>query len=215
MWEAHIERADALLAKITPAQIEDVKLRRAQEVAHSTVDKDLAVLKAFFNWCIGAQSGRIESRPSREVLQRGQLAAPISHDGGVRPASARRRKTIETSPLPRREDHPGRAHGPAPRQPVPPRWDQMDFAQPRHADSADKERPASRAAAQCDGAHDAAGAVQRSAMPDCPVRLPARDGPQGRRAGPGRQERVSHGARDSPRSKTSPGTTCGTRSPRG
>ena len=37
---------------ITPALIEDVKLRRAQEVAHATVDKDLAVLKALFNWCM-------------------------------------------------------------------------------------------------------------------------------------------------------------------
>ena len=51
VWEAHI-KASTLLAKITPALIEDVKLRRAQAVAHSTVDKDLAVLKAFFNWCI-------------------------------------------------------------------------------------------------------------------------------------------------------------------
>ena len=51
MWEAHI-KASTLLAKITPALIEDVKLRRAQEVAHTTVDKDLAVLKAFFNWCM-------------------------------------------------------------------------------------------------------------------------------------------------------------------
>ena len=38
------------LAKIRPALIEDVKLRRAQEVAHAIVDKDLAVSKAFFNW---------------------------------------------------------------------------------------------------------------------------------------------------------------------
>ena len=51
MWEAHI-KPSTLLAKITPALIEDVKLRRAQAVTHSTVDKDLAVLKAFFNWCI-------------------------------------------------------------------------------------------------------------------------------------------------------------------
>jgi site-specific recombinase XerD len=29
-----------------------LKLKRAQQVAHSTVDKDLAVLKAFFNWCM-------------------------------------------------------------------------------------------------------------------------------------------------------------------
>src|SRR5713226_4839803 len=51
VWEAHI-KASTLLAKITPALIEDVKLRRAQEVAHTTVDKDLAVLKAFFSWCM-------------------------------------------------------------------------------------------------------------------------------------------------------------------
>jgi integrase len=51
VWEVHI-KAGTLLAKITPALIEDVKLRRAQEVAHTTVDKDLAVLKAFFNWCM-------------------------------------------------------------------------------------------------------------------------------------------------------------------
>ena len=51
VWETHI-KASTLLAKSTPALIEDVKLRRAQAVAHSTVDKDLAVLKAFFNWCI-------------------------------------------------------------------------------------------------------------------------------------------------------------------
>ena len=40
------------MAKITAAHVEDVKLHRAQKVAHSTVDKDLAVLKAFFNWCM-------------------------------------------------------------------------------------------------------------------------------------------------------------------
>ena len=51
VWEAHI-KASTLLAKITPALIEDVKLRRAQELAHTTVDKDLAVFKAFFNWCM-------------------------------------------------------------------------------------------------------------------------------------------------------------------
>ena len=42
--------------ELTPALIEDVKLRRAQDVAHSTVDKDLAVLKAFFYWCVAAIS---------------------------------------------------------------------------------------------------------------------------------------------------------------
>ncbi len=32
--------------------IDEVKLRRARKVAHSTVDKDLAVLKSFFSWCM-------------------------------------------------------------------------------------------------------------------------------------------------------------------
>src|SRR5580693_6629198 len=51
MWEAQLDTRTTL-ARITPAHIDDVKLRRAQKVAHSTVDKDLAVLKAFFNWCV-------------------------------------------------------------------------------------------------------------------------------------------------------------------
>jgi site-specific recombinase XerD len=37
--------------------VEDVKLRRAQDVAHSTVDNDLAVLKSFFNSCIARKLG--------------------------------------------------------------------------------------------------------------------------------------------------------------
>jgi integrase len=51
VWEAHI-KPSTLLAKVTTALVEDVKLRRAQAVAHPTVDKDLAVLKAFFSWCM-------------------------------------------------------------------------------------------------------------------------------------------------------------------
>jgi integrase len=57
--------SSALLAKITPAHVEDVKLKRVQEVAHSTVDKDLAVLKAFFNWCMGRNLAA--SNPVRRV----------------------------------------------------------------------------------------------------------------------------------------------------
>jgi integrase len=51
VWETHIDQK-TLLTKITPAHIDDVKLQRAHAVAHSTVDKDLAVLKSFFNWCV-------------------------------------------------------------------------------------------------------------------------------------------------------------------
>jgi len=64
VWEAHI-KASTVLAKITPALIEDVKLRRAQEVARTTVDKDLAVLKAFFNWCMARNL--VASNPVRRV----------------------------------------------------------------------------------------------------------------------------------------------------
>ncbi len=51
IWEAAFDTT-TLLARISPAHIEAIKLRRAQSVAHATVDKDLAVLKAFFNWCV-------------------------------------------------------------------------------------------------------------------------------------------------------------------
>ena len=41
-----------LLAHVKPEQIEAVRQRRVKEVEHTTADKDLGVLKAFFNWCI-------------------------------------------------------------------------------------------------------------------------------------------------------------------
>jgi integrase len=51
MWQRELD-SKQFLARVTVAQIEAVKLRRSQIVQHSTVDKDLGVLKAFFNWCI-------------------------------------------------------------------------------------------------------------------------------------------------------------------
>ena len=64
VWEAHIP-SNALLATVTPALIEDVTLKRAQQVAHATVDKDLAALKAFFNWCVARNLAA--SNPVRRV----------------------------------------------------------------------------------------------------------------------------------------------------
>jgi len=64
MWEAQLDTRTTL-ARITPAHIDDVKLRRAQKVAHSTVDKDLAVLKAFFTWCVARNLAA--SNPVRRV----------------------------------------------------------------------------------------------------------------------------------------------------
>ena len=51
MWERELDTTQHL-ARVTATQIESVKLRRAETVARSTADKDLGVLKAFFNWCI-------------------------------------------------------------------------------------------------------------------------------------------------------------------
>jgi len=41
-----------LLARVKPELIDAVRQRRVKEVEHTTADKDLGVLKAFFNWCI-------------------------------------------------------------------------------------------------------------------------------------------------------------------
>jgi integrase len=64
LWEAHLG-SDTLLARVTSQQVEAFKLKRAQTVARSTADKDLAVLKAFFNWCIGHRLA--VSNPVRRV----------------------------------------------------------------------------------------------------------------------------------------------------
>jgi len=64
VWEAGLDTR-ALLATIKPSQIEHVKLRRTQQVARSTVDKDLAVLKAFFNCCVARNLAA--SNPARRV----------------------------------------------------------------------------------------------------------------------------------------------------
>jgi integrase len=64
LWEAHLG-SNTHLAKVAAQQVEDFKLKRAQKVARSTTDKDLAILKAFFNWCIGHQLA--VSNPVRRV----------------------------------------------------------------------------------------------------------------------------------------------------
>ena len=64
MWERELD-TKALLSTVSPAQVEDVKLRRAARVSRSTVDKDLGVLKAFFNWCMA--QGLAISNPVRKV----------------------------------------------------------------------------------------------------------------------------------------------------
>jgi hypothetical protein len=55
-------RATTLLARIGPAQIEAVKLKRAQQVSRTTVDKVLAVLKTSSIGRSGVGSRRIIRR---------------------------------------------------------------------------------------------------------------------------------------------------------
>jgi integrase len=64
LWEQHLG-PHTQLSKVSSQQIEAFKLNRAQKVARSTADKDLAVLKAFFNWCIAHRLAA--SNPVRRV----------------------------------------------------------------------------------------------------------------------------------------------------
>src|SRR4051794_27196426 len=64
LWEQELG-ATTLLARIGPAQIEAVKLKRAQQVSRATVDKTLAVLKPVFNWSIA--HGLAANNPVRRV----------------------------------------------------------------------------------------------------------------------------------------------------
>ena len=157
VWEAHI-KASTLLAKITPALIEDVKLRRAQEVAHTTVDKDLAVLKAFFNWCMARNLAA--SNPVCRVKffnEDNSRLRYLTEDEYNRLMQAA--KKIETSPFLAEKIilsvHTGLRRGSL----FHLRWDSRGLPQPRPSDSADQEWPTTRVAAECDRAHDAAGAV--------------------------------------------------------
>jgi site-specific recombinase XerD len=51
MWERALDPKQ-FLARVSASQIESVKLQRDEKAQHSTVDKDLGVLKAFFNWAV-------------------------------------------------------------------------------------------------------------------------------------------------------------------
>jgi integrase len=55
------------LAQITTASIEDMKLRRLEtdKVAQSTVDKNIAVAKSFFTWCVN--QGLMSANPAKKV----------------------------------------------------------------------------------------------------------------------------------------------------
>ena len=64
VWEAGIPR-DTLLARVTPAMIDAVKLKRAEKVQKSSVDRNLQVLRRLFNWAI--EQGLASDNPVRRV----------------------------------------------------------------------------------------------------------------------------------------------------
>lgn len=64
VWEAGIP-IDTLLTSVTPVMIDTVKLKRAEEVKKCSVDRNLQVLRRFFNWCI--EQGLIAENPMRRV----------------------------------------------------------------------------------------------------------------------------------------------------
>jgi len=125
VWEANID-AKMLLAKITPVLVEDVKRRCAQHVAHSTVDKDLAVLKAFFNWCMARNLAA--SNPVCRVKffnEDNSRLRYLTDDEYTRPLQAA--KKIDSSPLLAEKIilsvHTGLRRGSL----FHLRWDQVDF----------------------------------------------------------------------------------------
>ena len=106
MWERALDLT-ALLSTVAPDQVEDVKLARADQVGRTTVDKDLAVLKALFNWCVAR--GLAADNPVRKVkgFREDNTAAPVPERGGIS-APYRGRETGSIAPPCRK----GHARGP-------------------------------------------------------------------------------------------------------
>ena len=64
VWSAGIPSATPL-ARVTPAMIDVIKLKRAEEVKKCSVDRNLQVLRRLFNWCI--EQGLAVENPVKRV----------------------------------------------------------------------------------------------------------------------------------------------------
>ncbi len=64
VWDAGIPSATPL-ARVTPAMIDVIKLKRAEEVKKCSVDRNLQVLRRLFNWCI--EQGLAVENPVKRV----------------------------------------------------------------------------------------------------------------------------------------------------
>ena len=133
LWEAHLG-SQTPLAKVTSQQVEDFKLKRAQKVSRSTTDKDLAILKAFFNWCIAHQLA--VANPVRRVKlfhednSRLRYLSREEYDRLIEAARTLTARTSVSTPSPYLEEkivlaaHTGLRRGSL----FNLRWDQIDFA---------------------------------------------------------------------------------------
>jgi integrase len=133
LWETHLG-PQTPLARVRSQQIEDFKLKRAQHVARSTTDKDLAILKAFFNWCIGHQLAVVN--PVRRVKlfhednSRLRYLTREEYDRLLAAARSLSARTSVSTPSPYLEEkivlaaHTGLRRGSL----FNLRWDQIDFA---------------------------------------------------------------------------------------
>jgi integrase len=133
LWEAHLG-PQAQLAKVGSHQVEDFKLKRAVKVAHSTTDKDLGILKAFFNWCIAHRLA--VSNPVRRVKlfhednSRLRYLSREEYDRLIESVRALAARTNVSKPSPYLEEkivlavHTGLRRGSL----FNLRWDHIDFA---------------------------------------------------------------------------------------
>jgi integrase len=133
LWEAHLG-PQTHLAKIGPTPVETFKLQRAKKVARSTTDKDLAILKAFFNWCISHQLA--VANPVRRVKlfhednSRLRYLTREEYDRLIAAARSLSARTSISTPSPYLEEkivlaaHTGLRRGSL----FNLRWDQIDFA---------------------------------------------------------------------------------------
>ena len=148
LWEAHLG-PQTHLAKVGSQQVEDFKLKRAQKVARSTTDKDLAILKAFFNWCIAHQLA--VSNPVRRVKlfhednSRLRYLTREEYDRLIEAVRTLARVAGQhTLALPEETNRPGGLHGPAARQPLQSAFGNRPTRQQRAADPRTKSgRPLS------------------------------------------------------------------------
>ena len=147
-WEREFGE-DTPLAKITTSKIEQVKLRRVQEVSPATVDKSVAVLKAFFSWC--DRQGIFNHNPVRTVKlfnPNNELIRYLSTEQYDLLLGGGRKDPLVLAA----DDCARRSHRPSPRQPSQPSLGSHRLRHEQHSADRFHEKPEhTRASAQRHG----------------------------------------------------------------